>query len=117
MTRRLYGYFIAAVVLLSGRAGADTGPYILPGWHNFYGPTLTRNDYVVGTYYFYWYNIHTRDHIVNPDGSDALTDHPLESQPYPVPPEGYGLRPPARYFSPPPFSNGSSAWHAREAQR
>src|SRR5262245_7720614 len=111
MTRRWHWCIIAVVVLRSGRASGDTGPYILPSWHNFYGATLNTKDYVVGTYYFDWYNVHNRDHIVNPDGSDALTDHPLESQPFPVPPEGYSQRPPARYFAPPYFSYESSAWH------
>jgi len=35
-----------------------------------------RSERIVGTYYFYWYNVGTKEHIVNGDGSDALTDHP-----------------------------------------
>lgn len=31
---------------------------------------------LVATTYFYWYDIETKAHIVNHDGSDALTDHP-----------------------------------------
>ena len=31
---------------------------------------------VIATTYFYWYDIETKAHIVNHDGSDALTDHP-----------------------------------------
>jgi hypothetical protein len=31
---------------------------------------------LVATTYFYWYDIETKAHILNPDGSDALTDHP-----------------------------------------
>jgi hypothetical protein len=34
------------------------------------------DDRIVMTYYFYWYDIHTKSHIVNGDGSDALTTHP-----------------------------------------
>jgi hypothetical protein len=37
---------------------------------------------VVGTYFFYWYNIHTKEHFVNPDGSDALVDHPANEVDY-----------------------------------
>jgi hypothetical protein len=32
---------------------------------------------IVGTYYFYWYDFNTKEHFLNPDGTDALTDHPL----------------------------------------
>lgn len=38
--------------------------------------TFTEDDKLVATYYFYWYDVHTKAHIVNPDGSDALTTHP-----------------------------------------
>lgn len=33
---------------------------------------------VIGTTYFYWYDIDTRAHIVDHDGSDALTTHPAD---------------------------------------
>ena len=33
---------------------------------------------IVGTTYFYWYDIDTKSHIVNPDGTDALTTHPAD---------------------------------------
>jgi len=39
-------------------------------------------DRIVGTYYFYWYNVYTKEHIINPDGSDALTDHPRSLEDY-----------------------------------
>jgi hypothetical protein len=35
-----------------------------------------RGERIVGTYYFYWYDVGTKEHIVNADGTDALTDHP-----------------------------------------
>jgi len=38
--------------------------------------SFTSQDRLVGTYYFYWYDIHTREHIINSDGTDALTTHP-----------------------------------------
>jgi Domain of unknown function (DUF5010) len=33
---------------------------------------------IVGTTYFYWYDIDTHSHIVNPDGTDAMTTHPAD---------------------------------------
>jgi hypothetical protein len=33
---------------------------------------------VVGTSYFYWYDVETGEHVKNTDGSDALTTHPPE---------------------------------------
>lgn len=48
---------------------------------------------VVGTYFFYWYDVNTTEHFVNHDGSDALTTHPKNSK-------GYSYRQPE--------------WHQRE---
>jgi len=31
---------------------------------------------VIATTYFYWYDITTKAHVIDPDGTDALTDHP-----------------------------------------
>ena len=31
---------------------------------------------VIATTYFYWYDVKTKAHIIDGDGSDALTDHP-----------------------------------------
>jgi len=38
--------------------------------------SFSSADRIVGTYYFYWYDANTKEHILNGDGSDALTDHP-----------------------------------------
>lgn len=35
---------------------------------------------IVGTTYFYWYDIDSRAHIVDHDGSDALTTHPADME-------------------------------------
>lgn len=35
-----------------------------------------RSDRLVGTYYFYWFDSHTKGHLYNSDGTDALTTHP-----------------------------------------
>jgi hypothetical protein len=37
---------------------------------------------VVGTYYFYWYDAQTKEHIIDGDGTDALTDHPASLEDY-----------------------------------
>ena len=37
---------------------------------------------LVGTHFFYWYDIKSKAHFVNHDGSDALTDHPVHSEGY-----------------------------------
>ena len=45
------------------------------------GASSFRNDQpIVGTYFFYWYNIHTQEHFLNADGSDALVDHPANEE-------------------------------------
>ena len=33
---------------------------------------------MIGTTYFYWYDAASKAHIVDSDGSDALTDHPAD---------------------------------------
>lgn len=38
--------------------------------------TWTPNDKLVAAYYFYWYNIYTGEHFIDPDGTDAITNHP-----------------------------------------
>ncbi len=41
-------------------------------------PSFEMGQPVVGTTYFYWYDIDTSSHIVDHDGSDALTTHPAD---------------------------------------
>jgi hypothetical protein len=54
------------------------GPHVQLGKKDFAeARSFKPGDRIVGTYYFYWYNQATREHIVNAeDGSDGLTDHP-----------------------------------------
>jgi hypothetical protein len=40
--------------------------------------SFKRGQPVIGTTYFYWYDIDSRAHIVNGNGSDALTTHPAD---------------------------------------
>jgi hypothetical protein len=42
-------------------------------------PTWTPNDKLVAAYYFYWYDIYTGSGFIDPDGSDAITNHPPDS--------------------------------------
>ena len=54
------------------------GPHTNLTEQDFAGvPSFARDQKIVGTYYFYWYDRRTGSHVVNPDGSDALTTHPL----------------------------------------
>ncbi len=54
------------------------GPYIhLSTKELAEAKSFKSSDRVVGTYYFYWYDIGSKGHIINPEnGSDGLTDHP-----------------------------------------
>jgi hypothetical protein len=54
------------------------GPHIHLAPADFAGSkSFGSKERIVGTYYFYWYRIDTKEHIINPeDGSDGLTDHP-----------------------------------------
>jgi hypothetical protein len=42
---------------------------------------------ILGTYFFYWYDVDTKEHWLNGDGSDALVDHPTR-------PDGFSYRNP-----------------------
>ena len=89
----LYAAFICSMSSISAFP-SPPGPYV----------HLTQDDLaeasgfhqgqpIVGTYFFYWYNIHTKEHFINSDGSDALVDHPVSEE---------------------DFSYSSSDWWARE---
>ncbi len=38
--------------------------------------SFSSHDRIVGTYYFYWYDVATKSHVTYPDGGDMLTTHP-----------------------------------------
>ena len=40
--------------------------------------SFKRGQPLVGTTYFYWYDIRSKAHIVNHDGTDAMTTHPAD---------------------------------------
>lgn len=53
------------------------GPHVRPTEKEFAGATTFRtNDHIVGTYYFYWYDAPSKAHLIDHDGTDALTTHP-----------------------------------------
>jgi hypothetical protein len=53
------------------------GPYVHLTEADFTNSTtFSANTPLVMTYYFYWYDIYSNAHIVDGDGTDALTDHP-----------------------------------------
>lgn len=41
-------------------------------------PTFKRGQPIVGTTFFYWYDATSKAHLLDPDGSDALTTHPAD---------------------------------------
>ena len=79
----LAGFFGAAPFHASAGAAAvleinpPLGPFIQSAIGDFNGAlNFTITNRLVVTPYFYWYDVYSQSHIVNPDGSDALTDHP-----------------------------------------
>ncbi|MGI6458492.1 MAG: DUF5010 domain-containing protein [Candidatus Hydrogenedentales bacterium] len=78
-------WIVAAGTALSAEAhlpplpGQAPGPYAgldaaaHAGAHSF-----ALGEPVVGCTYFYWYDVESNAHIVNGDGSDALTTHPAD---------------------------------------
>lgn len=53
------------------------GPYVNPSPQDFASSqSFTAKDRIVGTYYFYWYDSETKSHVIDDDGTDALTTHP-----------------------------------------
>lgn len=81
---------LAAVALLcalspAGRADPQPinpplGPFInLNATHFVDSHSFSTNDRVLTTPYFYWYDVYTSAHLIDPDGTDALTDHPART--------------------------------------
>jgi len=79
----IFGLAMAArPVALSAPAGlaemtAAPGPFVHPTPQELARTkSFPADKPIVGTYYFYWYDVRSGDHIFNEDGSDALVDHP-----------------------------------------
>lgn len=75
--------FAVLACQLPGRLPAEPpippafGPHVNLAATDFDGvPSFSSSDRIVGTYYFYWYDSATKSHLVDHDGSDALTTHP-----------------------------------------
>ncbi|MBL9135006.1 MAG: hypothetical protein JNK85_04015 [Verrucomicrobiales bacterium] len=111
---RFWHHGCALVLLLLGTlsnpgASADAATFVADGTHAFHAPigpytSLSESDFVgVPTYtatnrlvvtpYFYWYDVFSGEHLIDSDGTDALTDHP------------------ATFTG---FSYRSSAWHRQQ---
>lgn len=68
---------VGLALSLGSPATPPAGPSVTP---QSVGPAVGAppvvRDQRLATFFFYWYDITTGAHIRNPDGSDALTDHP-----------------------------------------
>jgi len=82
-------HWLSATLALAAAAvsaGAAAGPREIPpafGPHINLKPadfaeakSFHGSDRIVGTYYFYWYDQASKAHIIDGDGTDALTTHP-----------------------------------------
>lgn len=57
------------------------GPFFpLESKDRAHAESFKRGQPIVGATYFYWYDAETRAHIVDHDGSDALTTHPADME-------------------------------------
>lgn len=73
----LFGLLAPVRALGAEQINPPLGPYVNPSAAELARATrFGTNDPVVLTTYFYWYDVFTGAHIRDPDGSDALTDHP-----------------------------------------
>jgi DUF1680 family protein len=52
------------------------GPYAKPAAADSRTPSFASGTPLIATTYFYWYDAESREHVVDSDDSDALTDHP-----------------------------------------
>jgi hypothetical protein len=94
----MFQAFILAALVVGAQAQRPIppafGPHVGLSPEAFRGvPSFRSGDKLVLTYYFYWYDAATGLHVVDHDGTDALTDHPPTL-------EG--------------FSYKSVAWHKKE---
>ncbi len=65
------------VSLCAAEINPPIGPYVnLREEHFAETKTFTAADRLVLTPYFYWYDVFSMAHLIDEDGSDALTDHP-----------------------------------------
>lgn len=68
---------------LEASSEVPPGPYVRLKPKDFQSArSFSSKEPLVGTYFFYWYDIDSKEHFINPDGSDALTDHPANVEDY-----------------------------------
>jgi len=83
---RCHRLCLAVMVICCAAAGADDTLGEKPPGEFFPlrakdhrdAPSFRRGEAVVGTTYFYWYDVESRAHIIDGDGSDSLTTHPAD---------------------------------------
>jgi len=83
----MYAHILTVIFLVSVSAsfGQDILPAKPPGKfspltadNHRDARSFTQAQPVIGTTYFYWYDIDSKSHIIDHDGTDALTTHPAD---------------------------------------
>ena len=90
MGQRRNAHSLVLALAIAGAASATPAAHDIP---QAFGPHVNLNpadfaeaksflgtDRIIGTYYFYWYDTPSKAHIVDGDGTDALTTHPRHSK-------------------------------------
>lgn len=78
----LNAVFFCGAIVLGADLPADfalpppPGKYVAAGPETATAPTFRAKSPLVATSYFYWYDAESKAHVLNGDGTDALTDHP-----------------------------------------
>ncbi len=91
MSRVIRVFFVISLMLfVSGIRAADVpenfqpapapGTYFAPKPGEISLKPFQTGDPIIATSYFYWYDIDSKAHFLNSDGSDALTDHPVTTE-------------------------------------
>ncbi len=79
---------VGSLVALAGGSAIAASPADMPPPGRHYAlkadahknaPTFKKGRPIVGTTYFYWYDVYSGAHVRNADGSDAMTTHPPDS--------------------------------------
>src|SRR5690349_17824794 len=83
--RNIFRLPLLAALFINASAGEPReiplafGSYTHPAPADFaQAKTFRSSDRIVGTYYFYWYDFESKTHIIDHDGTDALTTHPID---------------------------------------
>ena len=78
-------WLLSLLICCVAAAADDELPQQAPGQffplqavHHRDAASFERGEAIVGTTYLYWYDVESRAHIIDGDGSDALTTHPAD---------------------------------------